>query len=64
MARIQEIIAQLRFGVTGLFQFLEALAKGFDETVKFFFKRLKGGVGRHGADSNKPRAPAESKSGA
>lgn len=47
---IQEIIAQLRFGVAELFEFRKALAEGFDQAIQFPFKRFKGGGVRHSAE--------------
>ena len=47
--RIQEIVAQLGLGVTGLLEFGEAFAEGFNEAVQFLLKSLKRGVRRHGA---------------
>ena len=46
---IQKIVAQLRFGVAGLFEFRETLAEGFDEPVQFFLEGFKAGGVRHGA---------------
>ena len=44
---IEKIVAELGFVVIGAFEFREAMAEGFDETVQLFFKRLKRGVVRH-----------------
>jgi hypothetical protein len=47
---IEEIVAELGGGVTGLLGFREAFAEGFDQPFQFPFKMFKGVGGRHGAE--------------